>query len=72
MKRARYVLPAGIAIRDIARWCGENDVPMIYSLDSIRWGRKACLRDFLSDAKTVHPDTLIIREQDYELVRVRF
>lgn len=77
MKTVCYPLPKGLNIHFIAHWCSDNSVPMLFTYHkgtkkAWRRGRKACLINFLFGAHTRNGDTLIIRERDEAIMRLRF
>lgn len=72
MKTVKYKLPDGINIHTIVDWCSANSIPMVF-MDGIRLlCRRECKVAFLDGTKTIKTDLLILRECDYEIVRLRF
>lgn len=75
-QRIRHPLPEGLRIFAVLRWCRENDIPALFAFDVTDRQSETCgSRAWLDNADLTSPDvgdSLIVRECDYELVRLRF
>lgn len=74
MKTIKHALPPNLSILDIANWCEDNRIPMLFgSMGLDWWSRRGILNDeMLYTDMTMHDDYLIVRECDYALVKLRF
>lgn len=74
-KRIKHPLPDGQSIGLALQWCHDNGIPALFAFEiGRRWiicsGRP--WRDGIDKATFDDSDSLIVREQDYDLVRLRF
>lgn len=77
MKKVLYRLPPNMKIFTIVDWCQENSIPMLFmasdtAVELSRYTRRECRKYYSEMSSTYVNDYLIIRDCDYELVRLRF
>lgn len=72
MKTISYLLPVGLRIGTVATWCRKNSIPALFKYGEYK---KTPLKHWLNAEDLTNEydqDTLIIRDSDYEMVRLRF
>lgn len=56
-------------------WCRDNGIPALLAYkrhSKVHWNIRLAKRDYETNDVTYRHDYLIVRECDYELVRLRF
>lgn len=72
MKTVRHLLPVGIPIDEVAVWCRDNSIPALFQFGDQKPMRIKRWLGWWDYTNSYDEDTLIVRESDYTLVRLRF
>jgi hypothetical protein len=77
-RRVRHPLPHDIVISEVLNWCRDNGIPVLFCFHTnqpddqyVIKTKKHFLEPFRNQWQTFG-DSIIVREQDYPLVRLRF